>query len=221
MNRVSLNWKRLLWVVFITLYCGLFFYNFFNPFDNWFVSYMYTMLLVVWLGLEYYEQHLFFQAGFVPIELFSWPLRTLFALFFYSSFVIGISTIVWWHRNQIGLYPVIHIIGLALLIISILMRRKVMSTEVIEKKNISQFYLSIALLIISIALGYGSKFSMLYVLAIGLPLILLQRWFEQVQFQHFENDVHSKSTTVSIKAKEYERLWHQYFEKEIKKKKKK
>jgi len=221
MNKVSLNWKRLLWVVFITLYCGLFFYNFFSPFHNWSVSYIYTMLLVVWLGLEYYEQRLFFQAGFVPIELFSWPLRTLFALFFYSSFVIGISTIVWWHKNQIGLYPFIHIIGLALLIISIVMRRKVMSKGAIEKKDISQFYLSIVLLIISIAFGYGSKFSMLYVLVVGLPLILLQRWFENVQFQHFENYVHGKTTTVSLKAKEFERLWHQYFETKLNKKKKK
>jgi len=221
MNKFSLNWKRLLWVVFIALYCGLFFYNFFNPFQDWFVSYIYTMLLVVWLGIEYYEQHLFFQAGFVPIELFSWPLRTLFALFFYSSFVIGISTIVWWHRNQIGLYPFIHIIGLVLLVISIVLRRKGMSKGMTERKDISQFYLSIALLIVSIALGYGSKFSMLYVLVIGLPLIILQRWFEQVQFRHFENYLHGKGTTAPLKAKEYERLWHQYFEKKIKKKKKK
>jgi hypothetical protein len=178
------------------------------------------MLLVLWLGIEYYRQHLFFQTGFVPIELFSWPLRTLFALFFYSSFVIGVSTIVWWQKNQTGLYPFVQIIGLVLLLYSIFMRWKIVNKEMIEKKDISQFYLSIVLLISSIALGYGSKFSIAYVIVIGLPLVLLLKRFEHIQFQHFENYVHGTGAPAPLKMKEYARLWHQYFEKRIKKKKK-
>lgn len=220
MNKVFLNWKRLLWVCIISLYLGLFFYNFYSPFHNWFISYIYTMFLVIWLGVEYYRQHLFFQTGFVPIELFSWPLRTLFALFFYSSFVIGVSTIVWWQNNQIGLYPFIHLIGLALLFYSIFMRWKIENKEMIEKKDISQFYLSVVLLISSIALGYGSKFSIAYVVVIGLPLVLLQKRFEHIQFKHFVKYAHDTGTPAPLKTKEYTRLWHQYFEKRIKKKKK-
>ncbi len=220
MNRTSFNWKRLLWVCIISLYLGLFFYNFYSPFHNWFVSYIYTMILVVWLGIEYYRQHLFFQSGFVPIELYSWPLRTLFALFFYSSFVVGVSTIVWWQKNQLGLYPFVHIIGLVLLLYSIFMRWKIVNKEMIGEKDISQFYLSIVLLISSIALGYSSKFSIAYVVVIGLPLVLLQKRYEHTQYKQFENYVNGTGTPAPIKPKEHVRLWHQYFERKLKKKKK-
>ncbi len=221
MIKMRIHWKRLIWVIFICLYSGLFFYNFFNPFGNWFLAYIYTILLVVWLGVEYYEQRLFFQTGFVPIELYSWPLRALFALFFYSSFIIGVSTIVWWHKNQIGFYPFIQITGLMLLIFSIFIRRRTISKGMIKNENISQFYLSITILMCSVALGYGSKFSIAYVVIIGAPLILLEKRLEQMQFKRFENYLHSKKTVETLEEKDYIHLWHQYFDKQLKKKKKK
>ena len=179
------------------------------------------MILIIWLGVEYYEKRLFFQTGFLPIALYSWPLRSLFALFFYSSFIIGISTIAWWHKNQIGLYPFIQIIGFALLIFSIFLRRQSFKGKKVTEENISQFYLSTLLLVSSIALGYGSKFLILYVIIIGFPLIYLQRRYEYKQFKNFEDFVRSRQKNDKIKAKDHANLWEKYIDKQLKKRQKK
>ncbi|TET63564.1 MAG: hypothetical protein E3J47_01640 [Candidatus Stahlbacteria bacterium] len=179
------------------------------------------MIFIIWLGVEYYERHLFFQTGFLPIALYNWPLRSLFALFFYSSFIIGISTIAWWHKNQIGLYPFIQIIGFALLIFSIFLRRQSFKGKKVTEENISQFYLSTLLLVSSIALGYGSKFLILYVIIIGFPLIYLQRRYEYKQFKNFEDFVRSRQKNDKIKAKDHANLWEKYIDKQLKKKQKK
>lgn len=218
---MRIHWKRLIWVIFICLYSGLFFYNFLYPFNNWLIAYIYTMIFIIWLGVEYYERHLFFQTGFLPIALYSWPLRSLFALFFYSSFIIGISTIAWWHKNQIGLYPFIQIIGFALLIFSIFLRRQSFKGKKVTEENISQFYLSTLLLVSSIALGYGSKFLILYVIIIGFPLIYLQRRYEYKQFKNFEDFVRSRQKNDKIKTKDHANLWEKYIDKQLKKRQKK
>jgi len=133
------------------------------------------MVLVIWLCLEYYERHVFFQSGFAPLVLYNWLLRSAFALFFYSSFIIGISTTVWWHKNQIPLYPIVHAIGFIMLVASIVLRRRTTSAKTLTKKGIAQFYMSVILLISSLALGYGSVFLVFYVVIIGCPLALLLR----------------------------------------------
>jgi len=218
---MGINWKRLIWVIFIYLYSGLFFYNFLSPYNNWFISYIYTMILIVWLGVEYYEKHFFFQTGFLPIDLYNWPLRALFALFFYSSFIIGNTTIVWWQKNQTGLYPFVPIIGFVLLVISIYLRRQTLAEKIITAENISRFYISIMLLAGSVALGYGSKFLILYVVIIGFPLIFLQKGFEHRQFKKFEDFMRSKQKLAKIEEKDYADLWHKYIEKQLKKRVKK
>jgi hypothetical protein len=218
---MHIHWKRLIWVIFICLYTSLFFYNFHSPYNNWFISYIYTMVFIVWLGVEYYERRLFFQSGFVPAVLYSWPLRTLFALFFYSSFVIGNATIVWWQKNQTGLYPFIQIIGLALLAVSIYLRRQFFRKKIITDADITRFYLSVAVLICSIALGYGSVFLIVYVIVIGLPLIYLQRGFEIRQYKRFQNFAFSKQKIDKVGVKEYNNLWHRFIEKQLKKRGKK
>jgi hypothetical protein len=171
---MRINWKRLVWVIFIYLYTGLFFYNCLRPFNYWPVSYLYTMLFIIWLGVEYYHKHLFFQSGFLPFELYKWQLRATFALFFYSAFIIGIATTIWWTKNQIGLYPFIQICGIILLAGSFYVRWKAIRANSITTTVIGQFYLSIALLIGSLALGYGSYFLLLYTVVVGCPLVYLQ-----------------------------------------------
>ncbi|MEO0096443.1 MAG: hypothetical protein ABIL66_11215, partial [candidate division WOR-3 bacterium] len=111
---MKINYKRLLWDIFILLYSALFFYNCLSPYENWFFSYLYTMFLVIWLCKEYYQKNLFFQPTYIPNEAHNYLLRGLFALFFYSSFVFGIITIVWWHRYKILNSPVLPIIGIIL-----------------------------------------------------------------------------------------------------------
>jgi hypothetical protein len=213
---MRINWKRLLWVIFIYLYTGLFFYHCLQPFHNWPFSYIYTMLLIIWLGVEYYHKHLFFQSGFLPFELYKWQLRATFALFFYSSFIVGITTTIWWTKNQIGLYPFVQIIGIILLASSIYVRWKTIRANSITSTKIAQFYLSIALLIGSLALAYGSYFLVLYTVVIGCPLVFFQYTSETSVFRDF---IHTQNIT-KIESKQHETLWKKYLEKKLKKKRK-
>ncbi len=171
---MKINYKRLIWIVFILLYSGLFFYNCLHPYENWFFSYLYTMLLVLWLCTEYYQKYLFFQPSFIPNESHNFFLRGLFALFFYSSFVFGITTIVWWHQYRILNTPILPIAGILVLSYSIYARGQCLRQMKKGNQNIKQFFFSIALLIFSMVLGYDSYFLLIYAIVIGLPLILLQ-----------------------------------------------
>lgn len=213
-----MNWPRFLWVAFIYLYTGLFFYNFFRAYTNWVVPYIYTMILIVWLGVEYYEKNIFFQSPFVPFDVHNTLLRVLFAVFFYSSFIVGIATIVWWQRYRIGLYPFIHIIGVGILMYSIYIRRKEFSRKTITVHEVTKFYLSISILTISMALGYGSYFLILYVLIIGLPLIYLQSVYEKRQLQEFQRFVQSRKKSKTSEAEDYRHVWQAYLEKKLKRK---
>lgn len=219
--KIGVNWKRLLWVIFITLYTGLFFYNCLRPFPNWVIPYIYTIILILWLGKEYYVKNLFFQSGFLPIELYGFSLRALFALFFYSAFIIGIITVVGWHKYQIGLYPVIHLIGIALLVYSIILRGQTLNKEAITIKGISNFYYSVILLITSLALGYGSYILIIYIVIAGLPLVFLQKTYEKRVFQEFEDFVHNEQKiNKSFNREDCERLWEKYLEKKLPRRKK-
>ncbi len=168
---MKINWKRLVWVVFIVLYAGLFFYNCLRPFDNWLVPYIYTMILVVWLSYEYYKKNLFFQSGLIPDSLYFWLSRALLALFFYSSFVLGIATVVWWPKNSIGFYPVINILGICTLIVSIYLRQRTFQCKCADEKKLTGFYISVIVLLASLALGYGSLFLLFYLVVAGLVLV--------------------------------------------------
>lgn len=212
-NRIKFNWKRCLWVTFIFLYAGLFFYNFFRPFSNWLISYIYTMVLVLWLCFEYYEKHLFFQSGFLPLGQYRWYLRAMFALFFYSSFVIGCATLVWWQSNRIHLYPVLQIPGVLVLLYSIFIRRQALRKAVPNKTSITKFYNSLFFLAISLALGYSSLFLFLYVFLIAYPLIFWQRVYELKCFEKFEKYVHEDKKINKISSKNYADLWEAYLNK--------
>ncbi len=211
MTRIHVHWPRLIWVIFICAYSALFFHNLLNSFSNWHIPYVYTMVLIVWLCFEYYEKRLFFQTGFAPLPAYSWPLRAAFALFFYSSFIIGVSTIVWWHNSQIPAYPIVHIVGLITLITSVVLRRRMLHGKKITQKMISQFYVSILLLIVSLALGYGSLFLVAYVLVIGCPLVLLMRHHEYTLLAKID------AFAQTHKKKNREELWQLYIERQQKK----
>jgi hypothetical protein len=197
---MHINWKRLLWVFFIALYTTLFFYNFFKPFENWLFVYVYTMILVLWLCSEYYRKHSFFQSGLLLD--YHWAIRAAFALFFYSSFIIGLATTIWWPGNKIGIYPFINLIGILILIVSIFLRWKFYLRTSYHKQNVQQFYFTIYLLLASIALGYGSIFLLCYVLVIGFPLVVLETVHEKKNFHNYESMI--------MKAKNYPDLQQKY-----------
>ena len=206
-NKKKLNWKRLLWVVFIFLYSGLFFYNFFRPFNNWLITYIYTMILVLWLCVEYYKKHLFFQSGFLPLNQYKWYLRAPFALFYYSSFVLGCATL------RIHFYPFIQILGILALLYSIFMRRQALAKPIPDNESITGFYISLLFLTMSLALGYSSWFLLAYVIIIGYPLILGQRIYEIKRFKRFEKYVYEEKKINKINTKNYFDLWEAYMEK--------
>ena len=213
---MKLNWKRLLWVLFVCLYAALFFYNCLKPFTHWLIPYIFTMILIVWLAYEYYNRNLFFQSGCIPDALYFWLPRALFAVFFYSTLVIGIATIIWWQKNQIGFYPFVNLVGLALLLYSIYLRRRALLTKVVGYAAIRTFYLSIVLLIVSLALGYGSIFLTVYVIAIGVPLVFWNYTIERNTLNLFKAYV-QKQVPEGTKQIDYERLWAKYLDKKIKK----
>jgi len=171
---MQINYKRLAWDIFILLYSGLFFYNCLSPYENWFFSYLYTMFLIVWLCKEYYQKNLFFQPTYIPNEEHNYLLRALFALFFYSSFVFGTITIVWWHKYRIVNGAFLPIIGIVLLGYGIYLREQSFRMNVKNRETILKFYLSIGFIIFSMAFGFDSYFVFIYALCIGLPLIILQ-----------------------------------------------
>lgn len=206
---MKINWKRIAWVVFVVLYAGLFFYNCFRPFNNWFIPYVFTMILVVWLAYEYYNKNLFFQSGIIPDTLYFWLSRALFALFFYSSFVIGIATIIWWPKNQIGIYPFVNILGVLVLILSVYLRQITFRKKLSDIRRIWHFYLSICVLIFSIALGYGSFFLIAYVLIIGLPLTYWNYIHEVKAVSKFSDYV-KKQGAESLKETDYRKYWDKY-----------
>jgi len=94
-----------------------------------------------------------------------------------------------------------------------------MAAKSITIKVISKFYLSIILLIISLVLGYGSYFLIIYMVVIGFSLIFLQFKFEEKIFREFENSIYNKQKINKIEAKDYETLWRKYVDKKLKKKK--
>lgn len=206
---MKFNWKRFAWVLFVCLYSALFFYNCLRPFGNWVVPYIFTMVLIIWLAYEYYQKNIFFQSGFIPDAMYFWLSRALFALFFYSALVIGIATIIWWPRNQIGLYPFINLIGLIVLVFSIYTRQAVSRTKTVNHDASRDFYLSVALLIASLALGYGSLFLIGYVIVIGLPLIYWNYEHERRVLAHFTEYIEKQGITES-KQIDHAKQWEKY-----------
>lgn len=194
--------------MFVCLYSTLFFYNCLRPFGNWVMPYIYTMVLIIWLAYEYYQKNIFFQSGFIPDTVYFWLPRALFALFFYSALVIGIATIIWWPRNQIGLYPFINLVGLIILALSIYRRQVVSRKKTVNHNASRDFYLSVALLIASLALGYGSLFLIGYVIVIGLPLIYWNHEHERRVLARFTEYIEQQGVTGS-KQIDYAKQWEQ------------
>jgi len=196
---MSINWRRLLWVLFIICYTLLFFYNFFRPFGNWIFVYIYTMFLVIWLCSEYYQRHNFFQSGLLLD--YHWAVRAVFALFFYSSFIVGLATTIWWSSNKIGLYPFVNMIGIIVFIISVYLRWKFYLLKNYDQESVVKFYHTLYLFLISLALGYGSVFLLIYIVVIGFPLVFLQTIYEKRHFSQYESMINGSKTYFDLQQK--------------------
>lgn len=172
-------WKRLVWLVFITLYAALFFYNSLLSVSGRWLIYLYTLILILWLDTEYFERRLFFQSGLIPLEIYDHTvflmlLRTGLALCFYASFITGLSTVIWWRRFQIGLYPLTTLAAIALLAAAVILRRRFHQQPPDQPGAVFHFHHSVSLILLSLALGYDSYLALALVVAAGLPMVYLQ-----------------------------------------------
>jgi hypothetical protein len=195
MAKNKISWLRLAWLVFLDIYCAIFFYNFLYPFSKWPTTYIATILIVLWLSIEYYQKRLFFQTGFFKFNKPAIVLRSLFGLYFYSLFVVGNGTLPWWPANRVRLYPYFEIVGIIMIIYAIVNRLILNRETRISAAIIRKFYGNLALLIIAMAAGYGSLI-MVISLIIGLPLVYGQYLVEISQFNRTEAEREKKSDVV-------------------------
>ena len=210
-------WKRLAWLVFITLYAGLFFYNCFRPNRSSFAIYLYTMLLVLWLDTEYFQRHLFFQSGMLPVEIYDraaqlFLVRSGLALCFYSSFILGISTIVWWPRFQIGLYPFTTMAAIILLAASAFLRLRFQRNPPADPQGVVGFHHTVGMLLLSVVLGYDSYLVLILVAGIGLPLSYLQATLERKALSEFLRFAVTNDNRESPSRAEYCSRWERFIE---------
>jgi hypothetical protein len=201
---MKINWQRFLWVLFIACYTSLFFFNFFEPFENWFFVYIYTLLIVYWLCSEYYQRHNFFQSGL--LFDYHWAVRAVFALFFYSSFIIGLATTIWWSGNKIGFYPFVNIAGIAIFIVSVFLRWKFYLQKNYHEESVAQFYHTLYVFLVSLALGYGSMFLLIYVVVVGFPLVFLQTVYERRHFQKYASVISGAKTYYDLQQKYFDHI---------------
>ncbi len=182
----KIRWFRLIWLVLLGVYCLIFFYNFLSPFPRWPTTYVMTMVLVLWLSVEYYQKHFFFQSGFFKFNRIAILFRSLFGLYFYAMFVVGNGAPVWWPANRVGLYPYFEIVGICMLVYAIRNRLIINRQSRIDGDLIRRFYANVAFFVIAMAIGYGSLI-MIASLIIGLPLIYGQYRTEIAQMNQAEN----------------------------------
>jgi hypothetical protein len=214
-DRRFFPWKRLIWLTFITAYAGLFFYNCLRPFRFWPVTYLYTMFFILWLDAEYFEKHLFLQTGYLPSAVYDnffslLFVRSLTALFFYSAFVLGVATAVWWPHLRIPAYPVSPAIGIILLAGSVYLRRRSLTSRLDNPDNIIRFYPSLALLLYSLAFGYSSYLLLIYVTVIGLPVFYLQIHLERKTLRDFAQYTGAAQKFDKLTEKNYLPLWEKF-----------
>lgn len=210
-----LPWKRLIWLVLITLYAGLFFYNCLNTFRFWPATYLFTMFFILWLDAEYYEKRLFLQSGFLPAEIYdhSRPLlfvRFVSALIFYSAFVLGVATAVWWPRFQIRAYPFSPALGILLLAGSVFLRYRFLKRRLEKPEDVMQFFPSLVLLLYSLAFGYSSFLLLVFVTLVGLPVFYIQIVLERNTLKSFVHFAISEQNAGKITEKNCLPLWEKF-----------
>ena len=173
------------------------------------------MFFILWLDAEYFEKRLFLQSGFLPAEIFDHTFILLFvrfisALFFYSAFILGIATAVWWPRFQIPLYPFSQAAGVVLLAGSIYLRYRFLKSRLENPGDIIRFFPSLVLLVYSLAFGYASYLLLVYVTVVGLPILFLQIVMERKTLRAFVNYAFPDQNAGKIAEKNCLPLWEKF-----------
>jgi len=224
LSSVELKFGRLLWTVAVTFYCGVFFRNFLvdagsGRAGTWGIVLPVTaaMLLLLWMGVEYYLAAPFFQSGIVEPSRF---LRTLFAFFVYPFVTYVVADYFWWKWTQ---FPFLSmpagLLGLLVLgtgsyfrLASLLALVRATSRQsrkerlghaaVARADTLSQLplqrlcrqprYLGTLLQLLGIALAFNSWGGLVLAAGIGLPLIWVQAREEDVRIGKSDPDGHNR-----------------------------
>ncbi|MEO0082798.1 MAG: methyltransferase [candidate division WOR-3 bacterium] len=113
---------RFLWTLFVVWYFINFSHNFFNSLNPLKASipFLFFIILVCWMGIEYYFNSPFWQSGIiVPPKLE----QTLLAIFLYGSAIYSIADYSALNLTQLDfLNPYINILGIAIFLVGVLLR---------------------------------------------------------------------------------------------------
>jgi protein-S-isoprenylcysteine O-methyltransferase Ste14 len=201
MNSISLKFRtgRLVWTVLVTIYFLVFFRNFFADAlpVGYALSLVFACAFVLWLAVEYYLGSPFFQSGVVEASALG---RGVIAFFVYPYLGYVVADRVWWHWTQLPLPPVVAwVLGMLLFGAGVYVRlvslfdlvrlarvpagRKQgrgrpqehrLTAQRLQRLCRHPRYLATLLQLVGAALVFNSWGGLVLVVAIGLPLVLLQ-----------------------------------------------
>lgn len=198
-NAIRVRFGRLVWTVLVVAYFIVFFTNLLAdamPVGRLLPSVL-AVMLVLWMGVEYYFAAPFFQSGLVD---YSNPLRVMFAVFVYPFIAFCAGDHIWWHITQLplpafiggGLGIAVFAAGAVLRLTTLFSVLRITATKPSDRRgNITipeRKYVALPvarvcrhprdfgtlLQLLGIALTFNSWGGLVLVLSLGLPLVVLQ-----------------------------------------------
>jgi hypothetical protein len=195
--------SRFAWTVLVTVYCLTFFTNFFRDSipAQMVIPTLFAYLFVLWLSLEYYFGSPFFQSGVAEHSAF-W--RGIFAFFAYPLLGYVAADFIWWHWTQIPLPALATgVLGLAVFgfgtfvrldtLFGLLRIAQVRNAPkgakedfitIPEKRFVGLRFQRLTRQLIGASLAFRSWGGLVLVLAVGLPLIMVQARYEDQRLKH-------------------------------------
>jgi protein-S-isoprenylcysteine O-methyltransferase Ste14 len=202
---------RFIWTVLVTFYFVVFFTNFLKDVlpGATILPVLFSYLFVAWLSLEYYFGSPFFQSGVVEHSAL-W--RGVFAFFAYPLLGYVAADFIWWHWTQLPVPTIISgLLGLAVFGLGTYARldtlrgllrigqvrppakgAKEETVYIPEKKLVAlrphrmsrhPRYFATLVQLVGAAIFFRSWGGLVLVLAVGLPLILLQVRYEDARLR--------------------------------------
>jgi len=180
-EKKGLKWGRLVWTLFVVIYLINFTKNLFSDVAGAeaAIPIIYFVLWILWLGVEFYLEALFYQSSLVPA--FSPWLKAAFAIYYYA--LQGLAPWDAFGGTQIRfIHPLFNIIGLIIMVAGIVfriwtlivIRRKKTPREILRarpwKMTRHPRYMGMLLIMFAAPLVFFSPYAMLLTVVVGLPI---------------------------------------------------
>ncbi|MBD3285270.1 hypothetical protein GF359_02560 [candidate division WOR-3 bacterium] len=184
-----LKFGRLAWTLFVVLFLFNFTKNLFSDVagNEAAIPIIYFVLWILWLGVEFYLEALFYQSSLVPA--FSPWLKAAFAIYYY-----GLQGLAPWDAfggTQIRfLYPFLNILGFIVMAAGIIfriwtliiIRRSKTPREILNSRpwRITRHprYMGMLLIMFAAPLVFFSPWAMLATVIVGLPI-----WYLSIRYE--------------------------------------